>query len=175
MVSQYFHATLRKRLLVGISISDFIRTKKYGIPYLNRRFKVFSSQWTRADRLVICYEDLFEQETWEKMIKYLDLPFNKVVIKKTMEATKLETIKKNLHKLQNHKNAAGFLANENGKLKVNPINPNSHKFRRGKVGGYVDYLSKEDIKYIMDNFSFGEYLNSYRERYLSMTFKSNKI
>lgn len=49
---------------------------------------------------------------------------------------------------------------------IEPKNPEAHKFRRGKVGEYVDYLGEEDIRYILDNFTLGENLETYRQQYL---------
>ena len=43
---------------------------------------------------------------------------------------------------------------ENKKIVLEPKDENAHKFRRGKPGGYVDYLSKKEIEFVKDNFSF---------------------
>ena len=41
-----------------------------------------------------------------------------------------------------------FMAMEDGEITAEPKNPESHKVRRGKVGGYKDYLLERDIAYL---------------------------
>ena len=48
---------------------------------------------------------------------------------------------------------------------LNPEENDAHKFRRGKPGGYVDYLSKEDIEFVRDNFDFGKGLEQHTDYY----------
>ena len=43
-------------------------------------------------------------------------------------------------------------------LKATSSNPESGKVRRGKVGGFVDYMSDEDIKYVCDNINERQFL-----------------
>jgi hypothetical protein len=57
-------------------------------------------------------------------------------------------VKNSLSVFENHPESWRFLAIEGDELTATPKDPESHKFRRGKVGGYVDYLSPEDIEFV---------------------------
>ena len=152
MVSNYLHQSVRKSQDVG-TISDFIRIPSdyFSLSGMNVRFE----QWSRyeGEQKVIHYADLFKP-IWKEVLEYYKLPIDEVAIAEADEMCQLDNIKANLSRLENLDNAWVYLAREGGVTKVNPDNPDTHKFRRGKIGGYVDYLDRNDIDYITDNFAW---------------------
>jgi len=65
-------------------------------------------------------------------------------ISSTVDFCKIENLKKELSKPD-----CGIFANHPELVDIKPAskNPDSAKLRRGVVGGYVDYLSADDIEY----------------------------
>jgi len=153
MVSHYFEKTVRGRAprSKGIydealsNISSFIRNKDLGIKEYRRSL----TKWLSPDRtqLVIEYERLFDN-IWAEILTYFELPVDIDAIAKINEECKFENIRNDMDRFLEFKVPKRYFAIENRRSTANPKNPEAHKFRRGKVGGYVDYLSPEDIKYI---------------------------
>ncbi len=163
MVSFWIHREVRRR--AGEQVSDFIKSSQHGIPCFNRWYSMWSKR--KQDQLVVRYEDMFEDEIWIDMLTFFDIPIKREAFDKAIEKTKFGNIRSNLSEIAQFPSAWRYLAAENGNYDlVNPNNPEAHKFRRGKVGGYVDYLDRDDIDYVLSNFTLGRNLESYRQQYL---------
>jgi len=152
MVSYYFHLYFRsdeakrKNKLGLLDISSFIRHKKYGI----ESYKNWTTYWLgyTGDQLIIEYEMLFEN-IWSEILTYFELPVNIDAVNKIHEDCKFDNIRNNLEQFRGFNERWRYWAMEKRRVSTpTPKNPESHKFRKGKVGGYVDYLSPEDIQYI---------------------------
>lgn len=162
MVSYYFHKKIRRR--VKRSMHGFIRSQRYGVYSLNRWYLVLPEH---ENQLIVRYEDMFDTPIWIDMLNFLDIPFYEEAFNKAIEKTQFDTIRSNLEEISKFPSPWRYLAADQGRYNLlEPENPEAHKFRRGKVGGYVDYLDKEDIDYILDNFTLGEALEPYRQQYL---------
>ena len=118
------------------TMSEFIRCKSYGIKRIMKFHAKYHQHQAKVGKERIQffkYEDLNKHtlNTFIKMLEYFefkDIDYNKA--KKVVEAASFE-------KMQ---------AEER---KTVPLkNPDAYKIRRGRIGGYVDYLSQEDIDYI---------------------------
>jgi hypothetical protein len=135
------------------------------VPHFN---EFYIEQSARTDgQKVVRYEDLFDVQAWVDMLEFFDIPVHAEAFDKAIEKTKFDNIRSNLEEISTFPSAWRYLAMEHGESGlIKPKNPEAHKFRRGKVGGYVDYLDEEDIEYILDNFTLGEALEPYREQYL---------
>lgn len=144
IVSAYFHATKRKKLFKG-SISEFIRSNKYGVKKIVTFYNIWHANMdVPQDFLLVKYEDIHSdtKDMLRKVLNFIgvkDTPES--VIENAVAFAKLENMKK-------------F---EKGKVfkgsKMTPgdeTDPESFKVRKGKIGGYSEYLSAEDIKYIDD-------------------------
>lgn len=163
MVSFHIHRVERRK--AGGAIGRFIRTNSHGIPFFNRCY----TQWSQREdnQLVIRYEDLFDSQAWLAMLEFFGFPFDEAAFDNAREKTRFDNIRNNLEEIKGFPGAWRYLAAEHGKYNVvEPKNPEAHKFRRGKVGGYVDYLSEDDISYILDTFTLGKNLESMRQQYL---------
>ncbi|MDJ0633104.1 MAG: sulfotransferase domain-containing protein [Xenococcaceae cyanobacterium MO_188.B29] len=143
LVSSYFHVTRRYDYQFQGDISDFIRSREHGIKKLVNFYNLwYENQNVPEDFLLIKYEDLktAPYETLKTIIDFAQIKnIEEKTIKNAIEFAKFDNMK-NLEK--------------NAKLHNSILQPGtvedneSYKVRRGKVGGYLDYLSQEDIEYI---------------------------
>lgn len=159
LVSLYFH----KKFRIGKKLPGFGEFIRVWLPVFNKSHKEWSEY--KENKIVVRYEDLFEPKTWEKILEHFDIPMDRKAFDIAIEKTKFKYIRDNLRGTKKFHNYWRFLAMEKGQYTLNPKDDNAHKFRRGKPGGYVDYLSKEDIKFVRDNFNFGEGLEDHTEYY----------
>jgi len=167
MVSYYLHKKIRRRR-GGRSIRSFIRSQRVGIPFFNKQYREWSKR--KDNQLVVRYEDMFDAQIWIDMLEFFDIPLFMEAFNEAIEKTKFANVRSNLEEISKFPSAWRYLAAEDGNYNLlEPKSPEAHKFRRGKVGGYVDYLNEDDIEYILDNFTLGENLEPYRQQYLEMS------
>ncbi len=156
LVSYYFQSTLRTcSVLPGTNISEFIRSEKMGMPQLLRYHHVFHTLLKQSERsLVIRYEDLKTRdlEEWHRLIRFMDLEPNYKLIKHISKVCSFDSMKAQLKNPESfvsaHPSNWQFMAMEDGEVTVDPKNPESHKLRKGLVGGYKEYLPERDIAYL---------------------------
>lgn len=146
-VSEYFQSTRRaserKRELLGVdrdeSMLHFVLESNVGLPatieYLNEWVPVLEQL---EGVMVVRYEDMRArpQETLESLVRFLGAPFSREEIREAVDFGSFE----NLKKLEKE----DFFRNKRLQAR-DPDDPESFKVRRGKVGGYVDYFSEEDV------------------------------
>ena len=143
LVSLYFHFTVRYGRNVG-SIGSFARSKA---PEMNDNLKA----WMGMKQEVIKYEDLFlGAPVWKKILDWYGIRVVDTAVEEADKACKFDNIRRDLTQFSGLKNSKKFLALEGKNITLTPNDPNAHKFRRGKVGGYVDYLDEEDVAYIRE-------------------------
>jgi hypothetical protein len=141
VVSCFFQATKRKGLYNG-TISDFIRDDHYGI----RKIVIFYNHWYEAreipkDMLVLSYERMSEDpaSSLRKALEFMGATeITDAIITNAVEFSRFD----NMQKME----AEGQFESR----KLRPADANdleSFKVRRGKVGGFVDYLSDADQQY----------------------------
>ncbi|MEM1002372.1 MAG: sulfotransferase domain-containing protein [Bacteroidota bacterium] len=141
IVSFYFSTTRRKQIYEG-SISEFIRSDEYGIKKIMTFYKNWcDNQNVPKDFFLLRYEDLHKdaETCLASVLKFIaaeNIP--KQVIKDAVDFGDFE----NMKQLERSGQYSWRL------LPANASDEQSYKVRQGKVGGYVDYLSKEDIEYI---------------------------
>ena len=141
MVSCYFQAVKRIHKYQG-TISDFIRTDKYGIKkYLTFLNIWFENQKVPKDFLLLRYEDLQINPSMalKLLLDFLDVKtVENKVIKNAVNFGSFNNMKKLEKK--------GFFKNKIMQPSSND-DDESYKVRKGKVGGYIDYLSNKDIEF----------------------------
>ncbi len=144
VVSGYFHSTRRKQVFNG-SIDKFIRSPKHGVEKIVR----FNTNWLKnkdipKDFHLIIYENMQKDIYFEikKLLKFLNIEdISDKKIKDVIAFTSFD----NMQKLEKE----GYFKDTFGEG-LTPKNINdieSYKTRKGKVGGYVDYLTLEQIEY----------------------------
>lgn len=146
MVSYFFQQSKRDSQYQG-SISDFIRDPMFGVNKLVR----FNQMWFNhrqylADMLLITYEDLRTDTSTnlKKILEFINVSnISKKVLDKSVEFASLNNMRKleEQNYWQEHSRGYNLLAKDIS-------DKESYKSRRGKVGGYSDYLNLSDIQYI---------------------------
>lgn len=137
MVSAYMHYKYRKkRGKSRKTISSFIRHPKYGV----KNYRDDIEQWfAHKDNLVVCYENLFNF-VWGELVVYFGYPVHLLAMIDADNKCSFKNLRKHMDELEQMEKAWRYIP------KID--HPESHKIRRGVVGGYVDYLDDSDIKYI---------------------------
>lgn len=143
VVSGYFQATKRLRNFSG-SISDFIRDPRHGI----EKVVLFNRSWllaatSRDDVCVMSYEDLHEDTVGEvkRIVSFLGKSVTDQDIQTVVDSSRFDL-------MQRREASGGFGARYGGILTPRDVaDKDSFKVRRGKVGGWRDYLSSEDAAY----------------------------
>jgi len=142
LVSAYFQATKRINVFEG-TIFDFISTEQFGI----LKILTFYDIWLQNRRvpksfLFIRYEDLHHDPkgTLRKVLSFIgEVSAEENLLDQSIEYCSFN----NLKKLETHNSF------KKGILKPsNAADPESFKVRKGKVGGYMEYLSEEDVEFI---------------------------
>lgn len=158
VVSGYFQATKRVGVYSG-SISDFIRDPGHGI----EKIIVFNSDWLVSAGVprgfcLINYEDMHTRlrEILTEVIRFADPKRPLPDLDQIMELGRFE----NMREMES---SGGFSEKYRRKLKPgDPTDDESFKCRKGKVGGYGDYLSEDDIEYcnaMLEKYNYAELLN----------------
>lgn len=140
-VSGYFQAVKRLSNFSG-DIGEFIRSPHHGIEKIAR----FNLAWLKPPRPNVHYltYEAMTQDTKAEIkaiCEFLGTPRSEEQIASAVEQASFSAMKK--------KEASGAFADAYGS-RLTPAQKDdaeSFKVRRGKAGGFVDYLSSEDIAY----------------------------
>jgi len=142
IVSSYFQATKRVNKFQG-TMSEFVRDERFGIKKIVAYYNLWHKKQTvpRAYQL-LRYEEL-HQDPAKALISVLRFMELEQIDEAVVETAVAFASFKNMKKME-----------KSGKFKNDKLQPtvkqdaNSYKVRQGKVGGYRDYLSAEDLVYI---------------------------
>ena len=142
IVSNYFEATRRGKYFQG-DISSFIRHERYGIDTMLRFMNIwYQNRHVPSAFLLIRYEDL-QMDTYQqlqRLVHFLGLySVREEILLDAIEFASFD----NMQKME--REGLSSLS------RLKPGDPNdteSYKARRGKVGGYKDYLDSGDIEYL---------------------------
>ncbi len=143
LVSYFFHKTKRFAASWALGLSDFVRSPFFGI----RKILSFYQIWWQASNVplsfsVCKYEDLHKDALLfcQQVLSWLGLPsVPDGVLSEAIEFASFD----NLKKLE----AQNWFGNKVLRP-ANPDDQDSYKTRRGVVGGYRDYLTEEDLRYV---------------------------
>ncbi len=142
LVSSYFQATKRIGKFQG-SISEFIRSERYGA----RKIVAFYNLWHANQNvpqafLRLRYEEMHAgpEAALKKVLQFMELQnFDDALAREAVEFARFE----NMKKLE----AQGFFR-DNKMQPGQKGDAESFKVRKGKVGGYREYLGAADIAYV---------------------------
>ncbi|MBW2121232.1 MAG: sulfotransferase domain-containing protein [Deltaproteobacteria bacterium] len=142
LVSAYFQATRRIEVFEG-PISDFIRSDVFGVMKILTFYRIWhENRHVPRDFLFVRYEDMHRDAAavLRKVLNFMGAGFvSRGHVLASVEYCSFENMRK---------------AEEQNRFKTNimspkrPGDPESYKVRKGRVGGYIEYLSREDIEYI---------------------------
>lgn len=139
IVSLFFHEKRRKKRYNG-ELSDFILRGVGDFDTIIQYYNIWADNRNKLNNfLIIRYEDLKKdlKKQLKKIINFIGV--GGIKKKNINEAIKFASFK-NMQKMEKENK---FSVN---RLKPRDINdPESFKIRRGKIGGYRDYLTKEEI------------------------------
>jgi hypothetical protein len=122
-----------------ISMWDFVRHSDIGLPFLIDYLNTWERNLAGLEHsLLIRYEDLRAEpaETLKRIVPLLGEPFSDEEIQEAVSFGSFE----NLRQLEQK----GFFR-QGGLTLRDPDDPNTFKVRRGKVNGYRDYFSPEQV------------------------------
>jgi hypothetical protein len=158
VVSNYFQMAIREVVLKDSppfrgSLKEFLQDETYGIRNIVAFMNIWASNRHVPKRfMLVRYEDLaddMEREIW-RVLRFIGV--NSVNPAVVSEAVKFGSFD-NMKRLERE----DILGSPRLKA-IERDDPDSGKVRRGKVGGYVDYLDPGDIEYVnsaieeLDNF-----------------------
>ncbi len=142
LVSAYFQATKRIKVFQG-DISEFIRSERYGAGKIASFYAIWQNQkHLPADFAFIRYEDL-HRDTADCLSRVLSFIGEEEIDQEAVSESVKYSNFKNLKKLE----AKGEFRQESLSA-GNSSDPDSYKVRKGEIGGYNQYLSDDDIRFI---------------------------
>lgn len=147
LVSYYYHKKFRERSYFK-DISSFTREETGSIETIIKYYSIWMMNYNvPKDLLIVRYEDLHHQPEIE-LRKILDFfrikSIDDKLVNRAVRYTKLE----NMRKIEMQQNVLSFRLSP-----TNPYNEHSYKTREGKIGGYKNHLSMDDIKFLESKIS----------------------
>lgn len=142
-VSGYYQVDRRRGGYDG-SLSEFIRDPHHGVEKIAR----YNALWlelaaTRPKMLPVAYEDL-HADAVGTLAKIADFVGRRIARSDLVAVVERHTFEQ----MQQREKTGDFAAVYKGRLGATDANdPDSYKVRRGKIGGYRDELSREDIAF----------------------------
>jgi hypothetical protein len=151
VVSYFFEITKREpefrngKIRAPKKISEFVKNKKVGVPAIVRYMnKIYLKKDIFENFHIIQYENIHKKGIEEilQLLSFLEDKPDKDIIEKALEKSEFKKMRK-VEKKE---------LIDNDKLKpADKEDPESFKVRKGKVGGYKEYLDQETINYV-ENF-----------------------
>jgi hypothetical protein len=140
LVSAHLHATKRKGNFKG-TLSDYIRNPRFGIRKVVKFYKIWrQNKNVPAAYLEIDYEDLLRDTvgTLREVCTFLKVPWVEQSLLWAVEQGNIDNLRE--------KEASGFFEEGVGKPK-RPGDPDSYYHRKGGTGGFIEYMTDDDIAY----------------------------
>jgi sulfotransferase family protein len=156
VVSGYFQVLRRLRIesAASMSMATFVRDKHYGIEKVIHFYLQWFAAAPQMSRFAMTqYEDL-RASTARTLLAVARFAGRESTAAVTAEVSSRRSLA-NMRKLEAKGNFAARYGN--ALVPSDSSDLDSYKVRRGVVGGYVDYLSGEDIDYcdhVLDNSNF---------------------
>jgi len=139
VVSSYFHRKYHKQDYAG-EIEDFVRDDRHGLPNFVRYLNNWGTSIQWHPHRVVAYERLTAAPVDETVatLRFLDLPVSHELVERAVEAASFE-------KLRRMEQVQGVPGRE-----YDRANADASRMRRGKVGGFRDYLDTQSIDWVDD-------------------------
>jgi hypothetical protein len=134
LVSSYFHAVRHKHRFAG-SIDEFVLDRGQGLPRLVGYLNGWAGGLEARRSLVVSYEMLTAdpRAAVEKVLSFLGVRVEQDALRQAIEASSFATMRE-------HEKVGGIPDHD-----YDRSDDESLRMRRGKTGGYVDYLSPDTI------------------------------
>lgn len=141
LISAYFQAVKRIGVYDG-DVSSFLRNKFYGVDKILSFYEI----WHEAHKeplsfLYTSYEMMHENTHRElrRVLDFMNIDVEEELVNKAVESCSFFNMKRM------ERSGSGV---SSAFQPVNEHDPESYKARSGKVGGYIDHLSEDDVSYI---------------------------
>jgi len=137
IVSYYFHNKKHHNRYEG-SIQTFVRDSVYGIKKWIKYINSWSDYLINSNAIIISYEQLHSstQSILIDIIEYLGILVDLDCLQKAITLSKFD----NMAKVEIKDEIKGHVYDKS--------DIESRRMRKGKIGGYYDYLDNEDVGYI---------------------------
>jgi len=154
LVSNYWHMKTRGNPPYPDEISEFIRDPIYGV----EKAASFLRLWSEGADMVrkfklIRYEDLRHKtlEEFKRLLKFWQMPIQEDYISQSLAFSEFD----NMRKLESDNKQSKRLVYRSSGLPIfgtGDTNKTSESFhvRKGLVGGYAEYLSEKDIRFLKE-------------------------
>ncbi|MDK1493758.1 sulfotransferase domain-containing protein [Sinorhizobium sp. 7-81] len=134
IVSAYFHASRHKHRFAG-SLSDFIADRDQGLPAMIDYLNGWAGGLSNRAHFVLSYEALSAdtERQVEAALEFLGCPIDRKALRAAVEAGRFEA-------MQARERAEGIPAHDYDRNDVESL-----RMRRGKAGGFRDYLDDAQV------------------------------
>lgn len=141
IVSNYFQKKKRRKVYER-NLSDYIREKIGSLESLLTFYNIWAeNQHIPQKFLLVRYEDM-QANPGREMRRFLSfIELNAITNEEIDEAVEFASFD-NMRRMEEKGNFSSILK------PVDPSDPESYKTRKGKVAGFTEYLTSEDIEYI---------------------------
>jgi Sulfotransferase domain len=146
LISSYFHATKHKHRFEG-SIRSFLFDPEQGLPDFVNYLNDWANNLGDVPHVLLTYEKLQDDAASEtaRVLKFLNVEIDEELLREAVAASRFEAMR-DLEKVE------GIPDHD-----YDRNDRDSMRMRRGKSGGYLDYLSNDDIAavetYLLRNLS----------------------
>ena len=141
VVSLFFQMTKRTVQFRG-TLSEMVRDPTYGIHLIVDVMNTWLASWEgRSNVKLFRYEDCRSEptDTFDRMIRFMGFTLDRQALERSIEFASFDNMKQ-------METDGRF---ESGVLRVSdPADAEAFKVRRGIVGGYQEYLDREDLEYV---------------------------
>lgn len=137
MVSSYFHATRQKHRFSG-DMDEFLNDPRQGVASLARYLNNWAAGLQGRPHVVVSYEDLSDDPHGQtaRALSFLGVEPRPEMLDRAVEAARFQ----NMQKLE--------LAQGLPDHDYDRSDSESRRMRRGKVGGFADYLTPDQIRLV---------------------------
>jgi alcohol sulfotransferase len=144
LVSAFFHATRHKHRFEG-DISQFLADREQGLPALIRYLNGWAAGLSRQPHFVLSYERLTAEPeaATAEVLRFLGCVVNEDAVRDAVAASRFEA-------MRDHELEEGIPSHD-----YDRSDSESLRMRRGQVGGFSDYLSPVDVRFIDEACSSG--------------------
>lgn len=137
MVSSYFHATRHKHRFRG-EMTEFLGDPEQGVTSLTRYLNGWAAGLRSRRHVVVSYEDLSRDPQAEtaRVLAFLQVEVSPRLVAEAVEAARFQN-------MQALEQVAGLPGHD-----YDRGDSESLRMRRGKVGGFADYLTAEQVRLV---------------------------
>ena len=138
MVSAYFHATRHKHRFSG-SLKAFLKDREQGLTALLHYLNGWALGLGAHPHLVVSYEAMSAApaDAIAGVLRFLAVPCDEIALAHAVEASSFEAMRRSEEQV----GIPGHVYNRNDEQ--------SRRMRKGKAGGYAEYLDDEDLAYVV--------------------------